>query len=197
MNMNFKNNQESQDDELETDDEIIVENNVIYFYSDVSRKSISKLCKQISILENKLLNLKASYRLEENPKIYLHIQSDGGDAYAGLSCMDTLRNCRLPVVTIVDGFVASAATFILIGGTIRKMNKHSNILIHQIRTWFSGKYNDLCDELSNCKNLMTTVKKIYKENSSVPIKQLDSMLNKELNLSPSECLKYGLIHEII
>lgn len=195
--MNRKSNEEAQEEDDTSENEIIVENNIIYFYNEVTRKNISKLCKEISKLEVKLLHMQATYKLEETPKIFLHIQSDGGDAYAGLSCMDTLRSSRVPIVTIVDGFVASAATFILLGGTFRYMNKHSNILIHQIRTWFYGKYTDLCDELSNCKNLMKTLKDVYKNNSSIPMKQLDNILSKELNLSPEECKKYGLIHDVI
>lgn len=181
----------------DTDNEIKVVNNHIYFYSDVSRSNILKLVNAILTLEYKMISLKNEYSLTEYPKIYIHLQSDGGDAYAGLSAMDAIRSCKVPVVTIVDGFVASAATFILLGGTERKMNSNSHILIHQIRTWFAGKYTDLCDEMENCKNLMDMLKNAYRQNSKIPTKKIDNILKKELYLSPGECLQYNLIDEIL
>ena len=184
-------------DEDEEKPNIIVENNRIYFYTDVTKHNISLLCTELYKIENKMLKIKHDYNLQEDPHIYIHIQSDGGDAFAGLAGMDTIQSCKLPVVTICDGFVASAATFLLFGGTKIVMRKHSNLLIHQIRTEFWGKYNDLCDEYKNCEKLMEMIREIYTENSSIPNKKIDTILNKELNLTPKECLKFKLIHEII
>lgn len=189
-------NPNEKPDELENE-EIIVEKNKIYFYGDVNRQNVLKLCNEICKLENDLVRLKQEYSLDETPKIYLHIASDGGCVYSGLSAMDSVKKCSIPVVTIVDGFLASAATFIFLGGHVKKMKKHSNILIHQIHTEFWGKYNDLVDEMTNSKNIMTMIKKIYKEESALPMKIIDNIINKELNLSPSECLKYKIIDEII
>ena len=176
---------------------IVVQNNSIFFYTDVTRTSIMNLCKEIRKLESKLQKLKIEYKLNEDPKIYLHIQSDGGDAYAGLSAMDFLKRCTIPIVTLVDGFVASAATFILLGGKEVKMNEHSHILIHQIRTQFWGKFDELCDEMKNSANLMNMVRAIYRENSSMPKKVIDTLLTKELYLSAEECLRYKIVDEII
>ena len=45
------------------------------------------------------------------------------------------------------GFVASAATFLLLAGAERLAMPNAHILIHQIRTGFWGKFNDLLDEV--------------------------------------------------
>ena len=193
----YCNNEHVETESDDTENEFSVVNNRIYFYSEVSRSSILKLVNAITTLECKLTNVKNEFSLTEYPKIYIHIQSDGGDAYAGLSALDAIRSCKVPVVTIVDGFVASAATFILLGGEGRKMNSNSHILIHQIRTWFTGKYTDLCDEMENCKNLMNMLKNVYRQNSKIPTKTIDNIMKKELYLSTEECLKYNLIDEII
>jgi ATP-dependent protease ClpP protease subunit len=178
-------------------EDILVEKNRIYFYGDVDRQNVLKLCNEIYKLENALLIMTQQYNLQEPPSIFLHIASDGGCVYSGLSAMDSIKACKVPVVTIVDGFLASAATFIFLGGHTKKMKKHSNILIHQIQTEFWGKYNDLVDEMTNSKNIMTMIKRIYKEESALPMKMIDNIINKELNLSPIECLKYKIIDEII
>lgn len=178
-------------------DGIKVEGNKIYFYCEVTRQTIMLFTNEVIKLENTLIKMKEEYDLKEYPSINIYIHSDGGDAIAGLSAMDMLKERKVPIITICDGFVASAATFILLGGGHIKMRQHSYVLIHQIKTEFWGKYNDLCDELKNCENLMRLVQKIYKDNSKIPTKKLQTIINKELYMDALECEKLKLIHEII
>ena len=48
--------------------------------------------------------------------IYVHICSYGGDVFAGLALMDLIKNNEIPITTIVEGPVASAATLMFLGG---------------------------------------------------------------------------------
>jgi ATP-dependent protease ClpP protease subunit len=195
--MTPRNSKNDNDEELVEEEEtgsIRVLKNRIYFYTNVTVDSVLKLCIEISRLEMSLLTMQNEYNLEETPKIYLYIRSDGGDAYAGLSAMDTINRSKVPIITIVDGFVASAATFILMSGQERWMRKSSHILIHQVRceTWMS-KYSELKEELTNTKKLMKLVTNIYKEHSNIPNKVLKNIINREMYLEPNTCLKYNLV----
>ena len=181
----------------ETDMNIEVIKNVIYFYEEISVSSILYLCKCLSSLEKKLLALKTDYQLTDTPKIYLHIHSNGGDAFAGLSAMNSIENCKVPVVCVADGIVASAATFLLMGAKERCMRRNSCILIHQIRTEFWGRYDELEDEMKNSKNLMRNIKRIYKQKSALPMEKIETIIKKEIYLTDTKCLKYGLVTELI
>lgn len=187
----------STDDESEEQLNIQVVNNDVYFYEDVTPQSILVLCKRVRQLEHNMLRFQSDFKLDTPPSIYIYIHSYGGDVYAGLSCMNTLEKCRVPVVTIVDGFVASAATFILLGGHSRRMREHSQILIHQIRgeTW--GKYDELKDEMRNTDVLMDVIQKIYLDKSEFPEHKLRKIIKKELTMTSSKCLKYKIVDEII
>ena len=134
---------DESDDEHE---EIMCEANRVYFYADVSRKNILELYKKLT--EAREYCGKANCNT-----IYLFIQSDGGDAYAGLSAMDHIQQSIIPITTVIDGSVASAATFMALGGHQRLTMTHASILIHQISTGFWGKYEDLVDEMENSRNL--------------------------------------------
>ena len=129
-------------------------------------------------------------------RVYLYINSGGGCAFAGLSIMDHIRLNRVPIITIADGYVASAATFILIGGYERKSMSNAKILIHQLSTAFWGKYADLLDEAQNSEELMETFRKVYAENTKLRGKRLDSLLNKELHMNASSSLDCGIVDEI-
>lgn len=195
---NSKESDNSDDDNEESCKGITEYNNTIYFYTDVTTESIMYLCKILQKLESKLLKMRDDYKLTEIPNIYLQIQSYGGDAYAGISGMNVLSNLKVHVITIVDGYVASAATFLLLGGKTRWMRQYSNILIHQVRTdYWGGKFDEMEDEVKNCEMLMSSLKNIYKEKSTLPKKMIDSILKKELNLTCDQCINYKLVDKIL
>lgn len=189
----LSNDNETEESELN----IVVNNNEIFFYEDITPLTVMTLCNHVSSIEKMLLKMQCDYKLKNPPSIYIYIHSYGGDVYAGLSCMNTLEACRVPVVTVVDGFVASAATFVLLGGSKRHMREHSHILIHQLRgeTW--GKYEDLKDEMQNTDGLMNTIQEIYIAKSDIPERKIRKIIKKELTMTAQQCLKYKLIDKII
>jgi ATP-dependent Clp endopeptidase proteolytic subunit ClpP len=188
---------EPEDLDAESPNAVHQQNNRIYFYAEVTQESVLKLTQLVKKLENELLKIQIDLDLKKPPKIYIYIHSYGGDVYSGLSCMNAISNIKVPVVTIVDGYVASAATFILLAGHKRRMRQYSHVLIHQLRGESWGKYEDLKDEFTNTENLMKTIKSIYLEKSSIPEKKLNRILKKEVNLNSNECIEYELVHRII
>lgn len=185
------------DDEVDNEGDIRVVKNNVYFYEDITKTSILNLCEALTKLEKELLTIQSDYRLDTSPSIYLYINSQGGDAFAGLSAMSVIQNLKVPVVSIADGIVASAATFLLLGADTRMIRKNSCILIHQIRTEFWGKYVELEDELKNSKNLMKSITRIYQSKSTLPKEKIDDLLKKELYLTDKKCVRYGLVECII
>ena len=176
---------------------IDVVNNNIYFYDDITIKNILILKKELHSLETEILSVKNKYNLKENVYIYLYIRSYGGDIYAGLSGMNAIENCKVPIITIADGYVASAATFLLLGGSKRYMCKHSSVLIHQLSSVTWGKFQDISDEYINCKKLMKQMIKIYNKKTNMSIKQLNKIVKREIDMDTRKCKKYGIVHEII
>ena len=130
-------------------------------------------------------------------EITLFIHSDGGDAYAGISAMQHIRRCTVPVTTVADGFCASAATLLLLGGSTRKITPYTDVLIHQIQTAFWGKYKDLHDEYKNSTALMRSICTIYTENTKLAEKKVQKYLDSELYMTCADCLKHGIVHCVI
>tara|TARA_B100000482_G_scaffold14190_1_gene9887 strand:+ start:838 stop:1455 length:618 start_codon:yes stop_codon:yes gene_type:complete len=175
------------------DNDVIDMNDCVYFHAEVNNKSIIKLIRA--------LNSATKYALEncydvKHAYVYVYINSSGGDAFSGLSAMDHIRCNKVPVITIADGFVASAATFMLLGGVERKSMQNAKILIHQLSTTFWGKHADLLDEVHNCKELMETLHSIYVTNTYIKGPQLKSLLKKEIHMNSAQALEYGFVDEI-
>jgi ATP-dependent protease ClpP protease subunit len=190
---NIHYNSETEVDTTDSPSSITHIKDSVYFFTDISDESILKL---IEALEKA-----TTYVLEHthdiyNARVYLYINSLGGEANAGLSGMDHIRLNRVPIVTVADGYVASAATLLLLGGQERKIMRNAKILIHQLSTAFWGKFNDLLDEVANSKELMDNFKEIYKNNTRMSSKKIESLLNKELHLNATEAFDLYFVDEI-
>jgi len=173
--------------------------NDINFHSDVTRRSIFKLIEYIKEVDDELSDIEQHYRSEEpmNYNIYIHINSNGGDVFSTLSVIDVILQTKHPCISVIEGTAASAATIISIVCAKRYINKHSQMLIHQLSSGFLGKFNEITDEYNNLEKLMTMLTNIYKKHSKLKKnKDLNRMLNHDIWLSSTEALKYGLADEI-
>jgi ATP-dependent Clp endopeptidase proteolytic subunit ClpP len=157
--------------------------NKIFFYCDVDDDTIFEF---VTILHGM-----------DCANITVYIKSDGGDVYAGLCAMDHLKSHPARITTVADGLCASSATLMLFGGDKRIMMPNARILIHQVTSEFSGKFEELKAEKRNLNSIMKQIRNIYSEKSSIPEEKLDKYMEKDIFLSSSTCLKYGIIHEIM
>jgi ATP-dependent protease ClpP protease subunit len=108
-----------------------------------------------------------------------------------------MLRCKVPIHTYVDGFSASAATFLSVVGNYRFMSRNSYMLIHQLSSNCWGTYANFEDEKQNLDLMMKTIKDVYKKYTKVPMKKLDEILKHDLLWDANTCLEYGLIDEII
>ena len=175
---------------------IAVHENKIYYYAGVNRDSAVELNKKIGELESKSLTLGHNLDIEP-PTLKLLINSGGGSITTGISSMDTILRSKVPIHTYVDGFAASAATFLSVVGNKRYMSRNSYMLIHQLSSSLWGKYSEIEDEKKNLDLMMETIKSVYKEYTKVPMRKLDEILKHDLLWDAKMCLKYGLVDEVI
>ena len=191
-----KNKMDDNEDEDSEINELKVIDNTIYLYSKINNELALNLNTNIKILEKKLLIFSITFNIPP-PYIIIRINSEGGDIYAALSIVDTIKNCKVPIHTIIEGCAASAATIISTVAKKRSMMENAHMLIHQMTSGFWGKYTEFKDELQNQNKFMTTIKNIYKNHTNLKGKILDNCLSKDIWWSTDICLKHGLVDEII
>jgi ATP-dependent Clp endopeptidase proteolytic subunit ClpP len=166
---------------------VTVKGNHIYFYADVDAKSVQKLVQALFKL-NKPGNM---YR-----EIWIHINSYGGYVMDAFAAIDSIRASTTPVVTIIEGMCASAATMISIAGDKRLSRPNGVMLIHQLRGGMYGKKCDVDDEVINLNRLEQRIVDLFKKNTKVRVKKFKSMMKRELEYPVEECLKHGFIDEV-
>ena len=183
-------------------DSVSIKDNHIYFYGNVNTKNCLNINLAIKEVGRKMTLLSYDMNIEpEHLKIYLHINSFGGSVFAAISTIDTIKSSKIPIVSIVEGGAASAATLMSCVCSERYIRPNSFMLIHQVSSGFWGTMEEIKDEFKNLKKLMKFIKKLYKKNTKLnnldesEIK-LDSILKRDIWWDSSECLKYGLVDEI-
>ena len=171
-------------------------NNDIYFYGSVNNTNVLDLTYYIKECNEELLSVSSKYNIKA-PEIYLHINSYGGSLFAGFAAMDMIKYNPIPIVTIIEGCAASAATLMSICGSRRLMKKNAYMLIHQLSGGLWGKMEEMEDDMLNNKELMTKIKDLYKEYTKVPQTKLADILKHDIWWNSEMCLKYNLVDEII
>jgi ATP-dependent Clp endopeptidase proteolytic subunit ClpP len=157
--------------------------NKIFFYRDVDEDSVYELVTKL-------------HELEHMSKITIFIKSDGGDVYAGLCAMDHMRASPLEITTVADGMCASSATLILFGGDKRLMLQNARVLIHQLSSDFSGKFEEFKAEKRNLKSIMKQIRSVYEDNAEIPSEKLDKYMENDVYLKASTCIQYGIVHGV-
>jgi len=176
---------------------IQAESNHVYFYKSVDSNSVLELNKLLQQKTNELLKLSNDIGVED-PVLYLHINSGGGYIFDGTAAMDTIikLKSKINITTVVDGMVASAATFMSVVGTKRIMHRHSYMLIHQLSGASWGNYRELKDDMKNNDEFMRMIKEVYKKYTKVLMKDIDEILDHDIWWDANKCLEMGLVDEI-
>ena len=137
--------------------------------------------------------------IKTKSNINIHINSVGGDFYAGLAIYNRLKSLNSNITTINDGLAASAASIIFQAGKTRKMNSGSNLMIHGVSGFLYDYYN--------IEQLRTIIKQfsahnnaaigVYSERSGKTKEECKSLMNGETWLTGQEAVDAGLADEII
>ena len=186
------------DDEKDNDDVtecVKVIGNEILFYGDIDSENALVFVEKFKKLEIELLKKKAEL-IGYDPQIRVHIMSGGGDIFSGLNMMNVIECSRVKVVTIAQGSCCSAATFVLLGGSERRIGRNAYVLIHQISTEFWGNFTDLRNEMKTNKQFMKMLKKMYMSKTKIPEKKFKRLMRKDIYLTPEKCIKYDIAHAV-
>lgn len=190
--------QKQNDQEPEETTEVEESDNDIYFYTDVTKKSIYQLVKKLDSLDREYSSIQLNYRLKDfKPEVLLHINSNGGSLLDCFAALDRIRNSPYCTHTIIEGSAASAATLMSVVAQKRSITKYSHMLIHQLSSGMWGKFEELKDEMHNCNILMDAIYDIYGKYTKIPKNVLKDLLKKDIYLDAKTCLKYGLVDKIL
>ena len=137
--------------------------------------------------------------LNGRKNVTVHINSVGGDLYAGVAIYNRLKALAAHVTTINDGLAASAGSLIFQAGNTRKVNAGSNIMVHQAMGFLFGYYNNkqLRDAMKQLEAGNKAAVNIYSEASGRPADDMKAMVDRETWLTGQEAVDAGLADEVL
>ena len=145
--------------------------------------------------------LKDLDQLQGKDHVTVHINSVGGDFYAGLAIYNRLRNMNISVTTINDGLAASAGSIIFMAGDKgkRKVNAGSNLMIHGVLSFFFGYYNvrDLKDAIKTLEAHNKAAIAAYVEATGLDEETVKTAMSKDTYMTGKEAVEAGWADEVI
>lgn len=146
----------------------------IYLYNDIVDATAAAIATQIEQMDE------------------IEINSSGGDVFAALAIVDTLKNSPRAITIRVKGLCASAATLLLCTGKKVIAAQNSLFMMHAPSTMIYDRV-----DAAKLKEMATTLEKVegqLKAIYSARVKDID--LSQEKWLTADEALAMGLIDEI-
>jgi len=174
-------------------------NNHVYFYAVVDSDRCLALMRSIREIDDQLRNEYFSRELpEDHPytPIWLHVQSPGGALFVGLSVGDQLKKIKSPIYSIVEGYVASAATLISMSCTKRFIQPSAFMLIHQLSALTWGTYEQLRDDMHLYDMAMQKLVNFYSSHSKLKEDDVKELLKRDSWFNADECYSNGFIDEV-
>ena len=137
----------------------------------------------------------------ENPKkeIAMYINSPGGSVTAGLSIYDTMQYISPKITTLAVGQAASMGSLLLAAGEagMRYALPNSRIMLHQPSGGFQGQASDISIHAKEIIQTNERLNRIYVKHTGQTMKRVETALDRDNFMTPSEAKSWGLIDGIV
>lgn len=128
--------------------------------------------------------------------IHLRINSPGGDVFAARSIEQALREHPAKVIAHIDGFAASAASFIAMAADEIVMNEGGFFMIHKAWTIAWGNENDLIDTAELLAKIDGSLVNTYAKRTGQKAEDIAQWMADETWMSAQESVDRGFADRI-
>lgn len=134
---------------------------------------------------------------ENNEKISLYINSNGGSVIAGLAIIDTMNIIKSDVETYCIGKAYSMGAMILACGKTRYALENSEIMIHSPSTSMEGKTEQIEQSTERLKNTKKKLIELLYKKTNKTKKEIDKNFQKDTFMTSEQAQKFGIIDNIL
>lgn len=130
------------------------------------------------------------------PVIHLRINSPGGDVFAARAMEQAIRAHKSTVVCHIDGYAASAASFLALAGDQVEISEGGFLMIHQAWAFAMGNANDLKHTATLLEQIDQTIIATYAKRTKMDVAKLQDMLAAETWIGAQEAVDLGFADRI-
>jgi len=128
--------------------------------------------------------------------IHLRIDSPGGDVFAGRAMEQLIAEHPARIIAHVDGFAASAASFVARSAPEVVIAPGGMFMIHKAWTWTYGNADQIRKEAELLEMIDETLVKTYAEKTGQDIDQLREWLAAETWMTAEQAVERGFADRI-
>lgn len=126
------------------------------------------------------------------------INSPGGDMTVGAEIRSMLRRYQGKTTALFQGYGASAATLAVSGCTEITSEPGALLCYHNPSTAAVGDYQDMAYASESLRNARDCILEMYTaRKASKSREELIALMDKNIFISPSQALEYGLLDKIV
>jgi ATP-dependent Clp protease protease subunit len=136
---------------------------------------------------------------DPDKSIQMYINSPGGQIYAGLAILDTMKMIPNKISTVAVGVTASFGTVLLSAGTKgqRFALPHATIHMHQPLGGTQGQASDIEIQAKEILRLKARLNEIMAEATGQPIDVIERDTERDYYLDAQGAVDYGLVDKIL
>lgn len=128
--------------------------------------------------------------------IHLRFNSPGGDVFAARAMEAAVRGCAKKVVAHVDGYAASAASYLALACDEVEIAPGGFFMIHRAWTLGLGNSEDLAATSALLAQIDVSLVETYAKETGLPARQIESMMAAETWISSKEAVTLGFADRI-
>lgn len=130
--------------------------------------------------------------LKEAGEVHVHINSYGGDVFAGLAISNMLKNHKAKTVAYVDGLSASSASIIAFGCNEIVIPSNAYLMIHRVSCGLFGNADDFLKQVEVMEKIEEGIVDTYMEKAveGVTKEQIYDLMKAETWFTGKDCLNY-------
>lgn len=131
--------------------------------------------------------------------ITLIINSPGGSVHSAFHLIDAMMMSSIPVNTMGHGLVASCGVLTIMAGKKRMVTHNTSVMSHQFAWGSQGKEHELYAKVKEFEMASSRMEEHYRKFTKKSVKYIRKHLLHATDewLTPEECLKHGLVDEVI
>jgi ATP-dependent protease ClpP protease subunit len=176
---------------------ILTHGNYIHLNGKISYKSVIELTKEIEHVNIRIAKIKQEFHTDTVIPILLFVNSMGGCFDSGLAICNIIQNNFNPIITVITGQSASAATMLSVVGHKRIMYPNAYAMLHEGTSCIEGDGDDLAADMYNTVITEEIVKNLYIKNTILTPAEYEMLCIDDKVWDATTCIRYGLIDKII
>ena len=128
--------------------------------------------------------------------VEIHINSPGGDVFAGSEIYTLLRSYSGKVKIKILGIAASAASVIAQVGE-SEISPTGMFMIHNVKTWSSGDYRNMEYTAEALRAANESIINAYMAKTGKSQEELQALMDRETYMAAAQAVEYGFADKIM